>query len=855
MPEDNHNNIESKPGFPGQSKIFVAKTRSSGITFVPPKTYDMVRTLFDPTIKKTYLEIGIAIVLISNVVFAHICNLHMGRTKTRLFYLVQYIFWRLCYNLGIGITLHYQSHYESLTKFSKQHRLFDKKNTGLIASFLQAEVNSIVESPTKTGEDVYSYPDELNVWLVFRQFVDLILMQDFDTYMLFVWFSLPEDWSEVILSWRSVFGLMLVLFNVWVKIDAHRVVKDYAWYWGDFFFLQMNSELVFDGVFNLSPHPMYSIGYFGYYGFSLITGDYQVLLVSVLGHFLQFLFLKYVESPHIERIYGSGNHSGTPMQGNHAIDDLIAKEVYDYSRPLITTGFWVDNFDKLRFSDYFTFISVITLILWEVLYNPSDRVIFYLTFTTKLASSLLVGYILYMQSKEKWFTKLYMKNGYSQVFSYQQWQFIYNFTLVIPYTLLTILTLNKVIRILYTEENYTKIIFGLLLCALQVWCDTEIRSAISDFGWFYGDFFLSNYITSRKLTSQGIYRYLNNPEAILGVAGVWGSVLMTDFSWENMTLTVLWTVVNFVIVKYIESPHLEKIYGANQRISGVGKTLLSLKPFQHVSDIVDSVEQIVLSSILPSRGPSPLQDVTLRKSDSSLVTENETEWEKIVRNAIENVQARTLPNCKFEVELANSQHEGYTSILPGQITVYWKLPRDMYSPTDWVGLYNVMRTRNNKKYTKRDSMGHWSYTTASEGVVEVDTTKEGDFVSGKIIFDYTKLVFERGIYEFRYHSKDTHKVLMISSPFELKWPKLEVKDEESLRESLSEFLKAVHVVKNGKYFDESANKFFGIKALQSLIKSTIGVELSKDYIRKVKGDIDVISGRIWDIKNTLDKLL
>jgi hypothetical protein len=118
------------------------------------------------------------------------------------------------------------------------------------------------------------HPIEFNIWVLFRHMVDIILLNDFVSYSLFAfaWFRVPPGHSFFFHVLRWAVGLALIVFNLWVKVDAHRIVTDLAWYWADCFFVSLQS-LVFDGVFEMAPHPMYSIGYA--YALSFSTRSHQ----------------------------------------------------------------------------------------------------------------------------------------------------------------------------------------------------------------------------------------------------------------------------------------------------------------------------------------------------------------------------------------------------------------------------------------------------------------------------------------------------------------------------------------------------------------------------------------------------
>ncbi|THH19165.1 hypothetical protein EW146_g1941 [Bondarzewia mesenterica] len=285
----------------------------SGEVFRVPTTHDVVTALLHPAHPKSHLDIlNLALLGLQLVLFAV-----LPRTPRKIFYFLYFAFWRAAYDAGLGYVLTKQSKKKWIVREVQRLGWLDEKRRPEVRNWIKKQLVG------KMGKD-YSFdelPLEYNTWLLFRQAVDIILINDFISFCLFTFacFRVPEGLSLFVHALRWIGGCILIGFNLWVKSEAHYVVKDYGWYWGDCFFQRGN--LVFDGVFELAPHPMYSVGkgylaydcqdltairkgYAWFYGLSLIVGSYAVLFVSLAAHAAQFAFLVLFENPHIERMYG-----------------------------------------------------------------------------------------------------------------------------------------------------------------------------------------------------------------------------------------------------------------------------------------------------------------------------------------------------------------------------------------------------------------------------------------------------------------------------------------------------------------------------------------------------------------------
>ncbi|KAJ2001045.1 phosphatidylethanolamine N-methyltransferase, partial [Coemansia thaxteri] len=516
----------------------------------------------------------------------------------------------------------------------------------------------------------------------------------------------------------------------------------------------------------MAPHPMYSIGYAGYYGGSLITGSYTIFYASLAAHMLQFLFLSFVENPHIEKTYErpplavqvikkSRNRrlsSAMSDPGDEsATGDIAAPSAASHNsireRPI---SLWhpdlivFKNFDLFRASDILIMlllaysVGVPLAFMWItghvqlVLVYSICQCVGWILFRT-----LALGYLLRRQSTSQLITRWYIKHGGNGEEAFSSWRAVCNTATNMTYGSFALVGLAAYH---WGDADYANLVLfhtlGLVLIAFHVWSSRSVYDTLGDFGWFYGDFFardpsmLSLAPADMKLYYTGIYRYLNNPEKVIGQAAFYGLALISR-SWAVFALALLLQICNFMFSAYVETPHMEKIYGAQvRRESGIVRTVKKAVNMGTKQPLFASDEHYADDEIHHANDDLPESSsmANLLASTTKPVKDILLETRGLLSTTTARLAERALPS-----ELSKLDHLGFygLKLLPGaacrslgksaaankaarsvyflgeHIRVGWQAPLN-HSRRDWIGIYPV--TANfSTQITTVSSRGHYVY--------------------------------------------------------------------------------------------------------------------------------------------------
>jgi phosphatidylethanolamine N-methyltransferase len=355
-----------------------------------------------------------------------------------------------------------------------------------------------------------------------------------------------------------------------------------------------------------------------------------------------------------------------------------------------------------------------------------------------------------------------------------------------------------------------KHVVGLSLVALQLWTSVSIYDSLGEFGWFYGDFFFDS---TGKLTYTSIYRFLNNPERVIGTAGLWGMALIT-WSKSVFLIALIGHILTLGFISYVEKPHMQKIYGENLRKeAGLTKFIKRSLP-QPVNRLQMSVDKVLDDTKHFFDDFVDVARSTLAGGSSTIVRDT---------SALFNKYPARLTLSRISPDLAGYDPKHYAISMEGTplvaadekatgkesasarvskdvktkvfeygapIRVKWTAPAN-HSKKDWVGLYMVTDNRS-REVTEVPTLGRWvptlpgKYdTTTDQGIVSWDQplttatpSREAELVQGEMVFEGDKLWWTQGVFEFRYHHGGGHNVMSVSEPFEVRLAKVEDENAE-----------------------------------------------------------------------------
>ncbi|KAI0559767.1 Phosphatidylethanolamine N-methyltransferase [Gracilaria domingensis] len=533
---------------------------AAGFVFELPATTDMFQTLASPA------KWGPAEYLTILLVLSQVCTIPVMWLLPRFYFIAVFAFWRLAYNVGIGTLLHVQSKRAVIT-------------TWLHA--LSPSARALVHwASTKSMRNDYSWeklPSSYNAWIAFRALSMLILTNDGLSYIvLAVNCFNPLHTSPF---WKLLIciptGVALIVLSFWSKGAAHHVLGDFAWYWGDFFFT-VDADLKFDGVFELFPHPMYTVGYAAYYGAALICRSHTLLAISLLAHISQLLFLALVEEPHIQKIYGPSSSNSAEERSSAAYEPLTP------DRPLRSFSASYDDFMHAAprlpviTSLAVAFSTVAALAMSS---RPSTANAVLLLLSWCVAHWTLLFCALHATDDEfpnRWM-RLFSSRGYSAFHAFSAWQHTYLASFVVMHALFLIAAStfgpSKAASSVSVSETISGVLAGFSLTAIAVVSLASTWNDIGYFGFFYGDFFVAP--QEHKLRSSGMFRYVTHPEATLGYLAYYGIAFIKQ-SRALFMLALVCQSLHMMFVVTNESKHIARTYRTARDFTALERAVVTL---------------------------------------------------------------------------------------------------------------------------------------------------------------------------------------------------------------------------------------------------------------------------------------